>query len=120
VPVIVFHGDRDNIVHQSNGADIAQQACHAHSLRGSRPSTDLAAHSLSGSSADGRSFSRTLHTNAEGHVRVESWTLHGAGHAWSGGHASGSFTDSHGPDASAEMVRFFLSLNPSRALAVSA
>ena len=64
----------------------------------------------SGTASGGRSYSRTVHADSTGHAHIEAWTIHGAGHAWSGGDARGSYTDRTGPDASAEMVRFFLSL----------
>lgn len=108
VPVIVFHGDRDHTVQPSNGAHIVQQARDAHGARsGAAP---LQGRTELGVTPDGQRFSRTVHADTDGQTRIESWTLHGAGHAWSGGHASGSYTDSAGPDASTEMVRFFMAL----------
>jgi poly(hydroxyalkanoate) depolymerase family esterase len=108
VPIIVFHGDRDNTVQQSNGAHIVQQAQEAHGAQ--TGGAALRVSTQAGVAAGGRGFSRTVHANVDGQVQIELWTLHGMGHAWSGGHASGSYTDGTGPDASAEMVRFFLSL----------
>ena len=108
VPVIVFHGDRDHTVQQSNGAHIVQQARDAHCAQAGDGSLRVTTHA--GVAPGGRRFSRTVDFNTEEQALIESWTLHGAGHAWSGGHASGSHTDGTGPDASVEMVRFFMAL----------
>jgi poly(hydroxyalkanoate) depolymerase family esterase len=108
VPSIVFHGDRDHTVQQSNGEEIVKQARDAHPAQPGQPAwtTDT----QGGKAPGGRKYSRTVHADGSGQPLVESWTLHGAGHAWSGGSERGSYTDRSGPDASAEMVRFFLSL----------
>ncbi len=108
VPTIVFHGDRDHTVQQTNGARIVQQAQDAHHAQVGAAS--LRASTQTGVAPGGRRFSRTVHADADGQARIEDWTLQGAGHAWSGGDASGTYTDGTGPDASAEMVRFFLSM----------
>ena len=60
-----------------------------------------------GQTRSGRSFTRTTYVDAHASTQVERWILSGAGHAWAGGSAAGSFTDPDGVDASAEMVRFF-------------
>lgn len=111
VPTIVFHGDLDHTVEPGNAARIIRQATRAHAVQ-----TLLSETTEQGTAAGGRRYTRTVHADASGRPRVESWTLHGMGHAWSGGSVHGSYTDSHGPDASAEMLRFFLA-NPGRRMA---
>ena len=59
-------------------------------------------------SVRGRDYTRSFYADANGAVRIELWMIEGSGHAWSGGRAAGSYTDTKGPDASAQMVRFFL------------
>lgn len=108
VPAIVFHGDRDQIVRPTNGAQIVRQAQEAHESQAG--GTALHVSAQGGIASGGRRFSRTVHANAAGQACIECWTVHGAGHAWSGGHPSGSYTEGSGPDASVEMVRFFLAL----------
>lgn len=109
VPVIVFHGDRDHTVQPANGAHIVQQAHDAHGVQSGDPG--LRVKTMSGVTPGGQRFSRAVHADIWGQARIESWILHGAGHAWSGGHTIGSCSDAAGPDASAEMVRFFLALS---------
>jgi poly(hydroxyalkanoate) depolymerase family esterase len=104
IPAIIFHGDRDATVSAANAHAIVRQA------RATRADDD-ALHSITsqGTSPRGRAYTRTVLADGAGQPVIEHWVLHGAGHAWSGGSAGGSFTDPDGPDASAEMIRFFYS-----------
>jgi poly(hydroxyalkanoate) depolymerase family esterase len=92
-PIIIFHGSADSTVAPVNAGRLAG------------PLADTVQKS---GIASGRRFDVLSGRNRDGHP-VEVWRVDGAGHAWSGGQAGGSYTDPAGPDASAEMVRFFLS-----------
>ena len=87
VPTIVFHGDLDTTVHSRNG----EQA--------------FTSQTVEKGEASGRRYTRTV---SSGKPALEHWLVHGAGHAWSGGSANGSYTDPRGPDATRAMLRFFL------------
>jgi poly(3-hydroxybutyrate) depolymerase len=104
--MIVFHGDSDTTVHSSNGDDLIAQASPAPGA-GARPPGAREA-SVERGEAGGREYTRTTYRDAGGEPFVEQWLIHGAKHAWSGGSADGSFSDTSGPDASREMLRFFL------------
>ncbi len=98
VPVIVFHGDSDKTVHPRNGHDVLAQQAGPQASAGTVEK---------GSTPNGRSYTRAVHRDAAGKLVAEHWTVHGSGHAWSGGTRRGSYTDPKGPDASREMLRFF-------------
>lgn len=98
LPIIVFHGDRDTTVHPANGEELVARV-HA----GNQPRTAVEP----GQVPNGHAYTRTTHHHDDGSVHAEHWVIHGAGHAWSGGNARGSYTDGRGPDASREMMRFF-------------
>ena len=102
-PMIVFHGDMDGTVHPRNGHSVIEQTINCDGLR----RANLQAESETGV-ITGRSFTRQIHRSGNGAVLAEHWTVHGSGHAWSGGRRQGSYADENGPDASSEMMRFFL------------
>ncbi len=97
IPIIVFHGDQDKTVHPANGDELVAPARDSAEAMAVEP----------GRVPNGHAYTRTTHKRADGRVHAEHWLIHGAGHAWSGGSAHGSYTDGKGPDASREMMRFF-------------
>jgi poly(3-hydroxybutyrate) depolymerase len=113
MPTIVFHGDSDAMVHPRNGEAVVAAATSvdfgaAGASPAARPRVEQ------GRSAAGRQYTRTVHSDRSGSVAAEHWLVHGAGHAWSGGNAAGTYTDASGPDATREMLRFFFE-HPRRA-----
>ncbi len=102
---IVFHGSADRTVHPANAQTIVARA------GGAVPD---AVETRQQQTAAGRDFTRTVIADRDGTSHVEHWDIQGLGHAWSGGHPAGSYTDPAGPDASHEMVRFFLDRTPLR------
>ena len=99
IPTIVFHGDQDKTVHPRNGSDVIKSASAGESY---------VQEVEKGNVQSGRSYVRSILREPDGKAMIEDWVIHGAGHAWSGGNKAGSFTDPLGPDATREMLRFFL------------
>lgn len=91
VPAIVFQGLSDTTVAPANAAAIAGP------LTASKTRVDRSA----------TRQSRVTTGRGAGGQAVEIWSIDGAGHAWAGGSAAGSYADPTGPDASAQMIRFF-------------
>ena len=102
IPTIVFHGDRDMTVNPINGDQVIAQ---------SKAEAYLRISVSRGEAAGGIGYTRTVQADENGRPILEQWVLHGAGHAWSGGSAAGTYTEPRGPDASREMMRFFLQQN---------
>jgi len=99
VPAIVFHGDRDATVNPVNADAVVAQSAQA---------APLFKRVDQGRAPGGHAYSRTLSVDSAERTVIEQWVVHGAGHAWFGGSAAGSYTDPRGPDATREMLRFFL------------
>jgi poly(hydroxyalkanoate) depolymerase family esterase len=99
IPTIVFHGDRDKVVDRINGDQVIAQF---------KASADKPKTAVRGRSEGGIAYTKSQEIDSDGRVTQEHWVLHEAGHAWSGGSPTGSYTEPRGPDASVEMVRFFL------------
>jgi poly(hydroxyalkanoate) depolymerase family esterase len=91
IPLIVFQGGRDTTVAPANAEALL------------RPWSVTARVEV----VQGRGWTRRIYRAGPGRVVAEGWTVDQLGHAWSGGSPQGTYTDPDGPDASAELVRFF-------------
>jgi poly(hydroxyalkanoate) depolymerase family esterase len=99
IPTIVFHGDADSTVHPSNATEIIAAQAQADDAIEVEMAAD-------------RTYTRRITRDGDGRMWSEYWLVHKGQHGWSGGSLEGSFTNPRGPDASREMLRFFLEVGP--------
>jgi poly(hydroxyalkanoate) depolymerase family esterase len=110
IPIIVFHGDRDTTVSAVNGDQLIDDFVRNFKQKDAGAAMNVLVED--GGKPGQRTYTRTSH-HVEGQPAIaEHWVIHGAGHAWAGGSANGSYTDASGPDASREMLRFFYTQSP--------
>jgi poly(hydroxyalkanoate) depolymerase family esterase len=96
---IIFHGTADITVHPANGKALFDRVSSQHGAL-----QELATKAT----VSGKRVTRSVVGPAAGPAIAEYWIIEGGGHAWSGGDDNGSYADASGPDASREMIRFFL------------
>ena len=104
VRTLVLHGDADRTVQLANGNAITRQVVEAFR----QAKTPLVTKAITDCGAAPSTAAFTDYKDLSGRVMVRECIVPGGTHAWFGGCADGSFTDASGPDASAEVIRFFL------------
>lgn len=109
VPVMVWHGQGDNIVHRENADKLVRQFArvndwaddgHANGTAPQQPKTE------SGQVDGGHPYTVSRYTH-QGRPLIEYYQVAEMGHAWSGGKDDLLFSDAKGPDASLLMWNFF-------------
>lgn len=96
---IVFHGSSDRTVAPHNARVLMDGAQLAHGP------IDAVTRQFQ---AGARSVDHIELRASDGIPKAEVWFIAGAGHHWSGGDPAGSYAKADGPNASEEMMRFFL------------
>jgi poly(hydroxyalkanoate) depolymerase family esterase len=110
MPVIVFHGAADDRVSPVNADQVIAQwsktnACLAeeHAETG----FSLTEKVIDGKVPGGYAYQKHVYVEHDSRLLLEKWLVQGLGHAWSGFPKSSRYGDPKGPNASAEIWRFF-------------
>jgi poly(3-hydroxybutyrate) depolymerase len=125
MPVIVLHGDQDQVIPYRCGEQALRQWLGTDQLvaerqDGSAPPVGPAT-VRAGVVAGGHTYTVASYPDRQGCTLAQLWTIHGMGHAWSGGSDDPSvalYTDPRGPSAAAASSSFFLQWKLSRGRSV--
>jgi len=110
MPVIVFHGTADTRVNPVNADQAIAQwsktnACLA--AENSESGFALTEKIVDGQVPGGYAYRRHIYIEPDSRPLMEKWLVQGLGHAWPGSPRPSKYGDPKGPNASAEIWRFF-------------
>ncbi|MGQ0814808.1 MAG: extracellular catalytic domain type 1 short-chain-length polyhydroxyalkanoate depolymerase, partial [Gemmatimonadota bacterium] len=108
VPVFIIHGLQDKVVPPLHAQQLTQQWLTIAELLGA----DSAESQSNLTVENDYAVTRTITLDKDGRLLVLNMEVHELGHAWSGGSPEGTYTDAKGPDATLEMLQFFLGVIP--------
>ena len=93
MPVIVFHGIHDTIVHPINGQQVIIQWAQTNFLvEGGTGSADVTPIEVKSELINGKSYTQHIYDDGHGEPLMELWMIDQMGHTWSGGNPNGSYT----------------------------
>jgi len=111
MPVIAFHGTKDPYVNPINAEQLIAQWAETNDYLDDGKDNDSitiqSPNETKGTVPNGYSYTRYLYKDSNGRLLMEKWIVEGLGHAWPGSPIANQFADVKGPNASAEMLRFF-------------
>lgn len=111
MPVLVFHGSSDIVVHPTNGDQAVQQFLQTSDYADDGLPNDSIAYrpteTIYATVPDGGRSYRVDSYHYGGKLMARKYTVYGMNHAWSGGRAGMPFSDERGPDASQISWDFF-------------
>lgn len=118
VPLINFQGSKDPYVNPVNSDQLIAQWAQTNDLLDDGKDNDSVTAKSStetkGAVPNGYSYTKYSYRDTKGRLLMERWIVEGLGHAWPGSTATNRFADAKGPDATAEIWRFFRETTPTK------
>jgi poly(hydroxyalkanoate) depolymerase family esterase len=115
IPVIAFQGMKDPYVHPLNTDQLITQWAQTNDYLDDGKDNDSVSiqspKEAKGSVPNGYSFTKYSYFDGAKRLLMEKWLVQDLGHAWPGSATASQFGDPKGPNASAEMWRFFIETN---------
>jgi len=111
MPVIVFHGTADPYLNPINADQVIAQWAQTNDYLDDNADNDSVQtdpiRTFAGAVPGGHSYTRASYGDRAQRLLMEKWLIKDLGHAWSGSPVAATFADPKGPNAAADMWRFF-------------